>query len=112
MPADLCLLTPFENGHAREFRAVIRDKRPGLSAAGDNSVQFSRDPLAGQRRIRDQGKTFATVIVNHSQNPEPTSVRESIRDKIQRPAVIDTTRYKQRSACAQGSFATATLAKL
>ena len=74
MPADLCLLTPFENGHAGEFRAVIRDKRPGLSAAGDNSVQFSRDPYGRTTTYPRPGQDIRDC--NRQSQPEPgTDVR-------------------------------------
>ena len=82
MPVDHAILSPFEEGGTGELSAVVADTQPWLASPGNDRVQFSADPGAGQGRIGDQGKTFAREVIHDRQDPEPAAITESIADKI------------------------------
>lgn len=46
---DLGLLAPFEDGHAGQLRAVVRDNRIRLSPSGDEAVQLAGNSTAELR---------------------------------------------------------------
>ena len=54
VPINTIFLNPFEDRHAGELGAVIRDNRLWHAAFGDHAVQFTRNPLTRQRRVSHQ----------------------------------------------------------
>ena len=71
MPIDARILNPFEDRHAGELGAVIRDNRLWHAAFGDHAVQFSGNPLPRQRCICDQHQVLATEVVSDRQKVVP-----------------------------------------
>ncbi len=53
---------------------------------------------------------LAGEVVNDSQDPKATTIRESVADEIEAPALIGTRRQCQRPSRSQGTLATATFA--
>ena len=110
MPVDLCLLAPFEDGHAGHLRSVVRDDRPRFSAFGDETIQLAGKPCPRQGCIGDQAQAFAGEVVNDGQNTKAATVGEGIADEVQAPALIGARGQSQRTPCPQGPLSAATLA--
>jgi hypothetical protein len=53
---------------------------------------------------------LAGEVVNDSQDPKATTIRESVADEVEAPALIGTRRQCQRPSRSQGTLATATFA--
>ncbi len=90
VPIDAGVLTPLQDRHRCELGAVVRDNGDRLSAMSDNGIKLASDALAGQRCVGDKGETLAGGVVDDRQNPEPSSVGESVADEVQAPALIGT----------------------
>jgi len=46
VPLDAPVLGPLQDRHARQLGAVVADDHQRLASAGDEPIQFSRDPPA------------------------------------------------------------------
>ena len=78
----------------------------------DESVQLARDPKARQRRVGHQAQALPCVVVDHRQDPEPSSVGQRVADEVERPALVRTLWQDHRCPCAQGPLASTTPANL
>ncbi|OJF96423.1 hypothetical protein AX760_17825 [Pararhizobium antarcticum] len=88
VPFDLCLLVPFEDGHAGPLRAVVRDDRSRLSTPGDQAVQ-SRASLAPDRDVSaTRHRSFAGEIIDDRQNTQAAAVRGGVADEVQAAALF------------------------
>lgn len=88
VPFDMSILTPFQDGRAGHFRAVVRNNRSGLAPSCDDCIQFPAEPSTRQRCIRNQCQALSREIINDRQHAEPAAIGESIADEIQAPPLI------------------------
>jgi hypothetical protein len=88
VPGDLVVFKPGQHGVAGELGVVVRDDHARLAAAGDQRRQFARHPPSRDRGVGDHCQAFPGHVIDDVQDPEATTIRELVMDKIQRPAGI------------------------
>ena len=88
MPIDACVLNPLQDCHAGELSAVVRYNRLWHAALSNDAIQFSRDPLTRQRRVRHQHQVLAAEVIDNRQDAEPASICQRVRHEIQAPALV------------------------
>lgn len=54
VPLDLVVVCPFQNGLARELRAIVRNYAGGFAIDPDQGIQLPRDPGPGDAGIGNQ----------------------------------------------------------
>lgn len=99
VPVDLCVLRPFEDRTAGQFRAVVGDDHAGLATQRDDPVQFTGNTDTGQGQIRHDGQSLTGEVIHDTQGPEPAAVSERVGDEVQTPAFIRPGRHCYGPAC-------------
>jgi hypothetical protein len=97
MPLHRALLAPAQNGDAGELRSIVADDRLGLCAAlPGQRFQLPHDPQARQRGVGDQRQALSGEVVYDREDPEPSSLRESVGDEVERPTFVRPRGERQR----------------
>jgi hypothetical protein len=79
---------PSQDRMRRQRGAVVADDHHRPAPHRYDLVEFASDTNSAQRRVDDQGKTFAGEIVDHCQPTEPSPVVEGVRYEVERPALV------------------------
>ena len=66
-----------------------------LSTPFDDPVETADDPFGRERKIDLDAKPFAVKVVQHVQQPECTTITETIRHEIHRPRHVRRVRHCQ-----------------
>ncbi len=79
MPGNLERPAPFQDRHAGEFRAVIRNDGMGPAAApGDDAIKLAGYAGAGDGSIGDKRQAFPAKVINDGEDTEAAAVCECI----------------------------------
>ena len=92
---------------ARQFRAVVAHDHQRQPAHRHDRIQLARHTQARQRRVRHQAKALPRAVVHHAQHPEPPSVQQRVRHKVQRPPLVRAVRHRNRCPRPKGPLAAA-----
>jgi len=74
---DAALIGPDVEIARHELGAVVGNDR-GFAPSGDDRREFTRDPLSGDRRVRDCAQTFLGDVVDDVQDTEEPLANWSI----------------------------------
>jgi hypothetical protein len=85
-------VSPSVQSFRNEFRAVVHANRFRHASLGHDPFQYRRNLLPLDALAHSNRQTFACEVINNGQRAEPPSIKQRIRNKIHRPAVIRTPR--------------------
>ena len=74
---DAALIGPDVEIARHELGAVVGNDR-GFAPSGDDRREFARNPLSGDRRVRDCAQTFLGGVVDDVQDTEEPAVGELV----------------------------------
>jgi hypothetical protein len=70
-------LAEAQHGHSGQLSTVVGQAHRRPAAPGNDDIELACDPQARQRSIGDERQAFASEVVDHSQNPEPSGAGET-----------------------------------
>ena len=105
VPLNCTLFLPAQDGVRGQLGAVVRADHQQLAPAGDDRVEFTRDPPPGQRGVDHQRQALPRAVIEHD---EDAHADEAARRLVSIPGVGPMTATALRAAVDDGSaFASA-----
>lgn len=85
---DAVIICPSVQRPPAQFRAVIDDQDIGIAPFSGHTFQHLDHPLARQREIRLDGRTFARAVVFQIGRAELTAICQRVAGEVERPALV------------------------
>jgi hypothetical protein len=83
-----------------------------LCGRSQRTMRASSSRTTRPRRIGHQAQALPGVVVDHRQDPEPSSIGQCVADEVERPALVRALWQRHLCPCAQGPLASTTAANL
>ena len=83
VPFNVAVFLPGQHGVGSQFGSVVTDDHTGVTSPFGNGIQLSSHTNTRDRVIDNGGQTFVRKVVDDAQDAEPTTISQSIRDKVQ-----------------------------
>ena len=109
VPQHRSFLLPTQYRMRFQIRAVVAHDHGRTTTALDHEVRFADDLDPGQRCVDDQPQALSGEAIHDRQNAKPAPVVQSIRDKVQRPALVRPQWQRHGRRRAKSPFAAAAL---
>jgi hypothetical protein len=105
MPADLVWSTQLRMALLVSSVPLSLTIRFGPATRGDQKIELTGDPLAGERGIGHGSQTLAGAVVENSQDAKAPATGQLIGNEVERPAVIGPQRDRDWRPRSQSSLA-------
>ena len=101
----LTRLRPGQDGVRSELRPIVGDNHAGPAAPFDQRRQLARNPLPGDRCVRDRRQAFTRYIVDDVEDAESSATGELVVHEVERPSGIRLRLDEDRRPCSHGAAA-------
>ena len=107
VPLDADLLRPEQDGVRDELRSVVADDELRLAVPGDECRQFTGDPLARDRRVRNRREALLGHVFDNVEHAEPLPGRHLVVNEVERPTGVGARFDDHRRTGSDGPLAAA-----
>src|SRR5215813_905346 len=73
MPTDAAVLLPAQHDVGGELAAVVADNQQRLLALGDDRIELTCDPAAGDRSVDNERQALAGEVVDNNEHPKAST---------------------------------------
>ena len=89
VPLDSAFLLPAQDGMGGQLGAVVADDhlRPDHAIRRCGRAR-GRHAVPGERGVDDERQALPGEVVDHDEHPEPSTVRQRVRDEVEAPALV------------------------